>query len=264
MIKNCSSRKRIVKIALVAIILFLALWYFKNDKNQVLNTANNFENTEQYNEFNQKIHAYIMNHPEVIAKSLENMHKRQINEMKSKLETMIRGRRNEIETSPYSPYLGKDNADITIVQFLDYSCQYCKKSGKVLNDILASNNNIKVILRIFPIFGEASEYSAKIVLAVNQLYPNKFESFHNRVLGLGIVNKENMQKVASDLGIEYSKLEDNMDMPEVRKELRTTQKLAHEIGISGAPAFIVNGEYYPGYLTLEQMKEIVEKAKSDL
>jgi protein-disulfide isomerase len=208
------------------------------------------------------VKTYILNNPEAIIESLEEMQKRKIQEMKTKVQSLIQGKKPDLENSTHSPFYGNDKGDIVIVEFYDYNCGYCKKANNILSELIAADTGVKVILKPLPILGETSEYAAKIALAVFNSRPDKFKAFHDDMMNLKSFTKEALIDLCEKHQLEYSNIEDEMDKPEVKAEIQKIRDLAMEIEINGAPAFIINGEPYSGLLEMSRLQDIIKNIRS--
>jgi protein-disulfide isomerase len=118
---------------------------------------------------------------------------------------------------------------------------------------------LKVILKVYPILGNESEYLAKLILALNQTAPHKFKAIHDELISSKTLNKEDLNKLFKDYGLDFNKIEALSESNEITEQVKENIKLARELRINGVPAFIINGKYYPGFLTLEQLSEKVKK-----
>ncbi|MDF2965141.1 MAG: thiol:disulfide interchange protein DsbA [Rickettsiaceae bacterium] len=244
-------------LVILAVIILFA-FFVKRTGNNGSDSTKTIDKTE----IQEIVKSYIMNNPDVIIASLEDMQKRKIQEMKQKVQSLIEGKRGELENSAHSPFFGNDKGDIIIVEFFDYNCGYCKKANSILSELVANDTGVKVILKPLPILGESSEYAAKFALAVNSIRPDKFKAFHDDLMHLSSFNKEVMLNLCEKHGIEYSSIEDEMDKPEVAGELQKIRDLAMEIEINGAPAFIINGEHYSGLLEMQRLQEIIKNIRA--
>lgn len=204
---------------------------------------------------------YILNHPEVIIESIELMQQRKVREMEDKARSVIKDKRSELESTANAPFAGNANGDVTIVMFFDYNCNYCKKFNDAVNQLISSDAGVKVIYNPFPILGEGSEYLSRLMLAVYKTSPDKFKSVHDGMMGLKSFSKEDMKAVIDQNGLDMSALEIEMDKPEIRAMQSKVIELATELRINGAPASIINGNFYPGLLDISQLKKIVTEQR---
>ena len=213
-------------------------------------------------EIEELIKNYIISNPEIIVQSLEGLQESRIKERNEKISFKIQDKKDQIFDTENTPYLGNKNAPVKIVAFMDYNCGYCKKANDALNQLLADDPNVCVIYRLHPIMSDASEYLAKLALAVNKITPTKFKEVHDKFMGGKIGDKESLISTLHESNINLNDLEEAIRNPELQNTLKQSNILAKYIGISGVPAMIVNDKLYPGFLDIERLKSIVEEAKS--
>ncbi len=254
-----NPKSKLVIIAIIAVIMYAYFGKQLITKNSPLEEAVKPLDKAQVEEI---VKNYVLNNPDVLIESLEEMQKRKIKDMKAKVQSLIKEKKSDLEDSSHSPFFGNDKGDIMIVEFYDYNCGYCKKANTILNDLIASDHGVKVILKPLPILGESSEYAAKVALSVYNTRPDKFKAFHNDMMNLTAYNKTAMIELAEKHELEYAKIEDEMEKPEVKDEVQRIRDLAIEIEINGAPAFIINGEHYSGLLDMPKLLEIIKKIRA--
>ena len=209
------------------------------------------------------IKEYLMNNPEVIVDAVEQLQKRKMQEMDLKVSSYINEQKSEIEDGTSSPVIGNASGDITIVTFYDYNCSYCKKGDRNINELLEQDPNVKVILRPFPILGEASIYAAKVALAVNALEPTKFKAVHAGLMRMSPINKDAIESLLASESIDLEKLTAEMDNPEIKNAITKNFELAGHLRIQGAPAYIINGKLMPGLIDVSILKEVVAQIRTE-
>ncbi len=168
--------------------------------------------------------------------------------------------RNLLESDPNAPVLGNPDGDVTVVEFFDYNCGYCRRVFSNVHALVESDPNIRVVMREWPILGEESVFAARASLAARN--QGKYEEFHNALMGnRGRANEATVMRVAEELGMDVDKLRQDMDSPEVSAHLQTSQQLTQALGFNGTPAFVFGNELVPGAIELEQMQALVEQAR---
>ncbi|WP_341756311.1 MULTISPECIES: DsbA family protein [unclassified Candidatus Tisiphia] len=261
----------ISKVLLIIVVVLIALFAYKTIKtpNAVsatvsINTADQqlLEKKEAVEKIEQIVKEYLLKNPEVIIQSIEGLQRRKMQEMEIKTAEYIRNNKSEIENSPTSPVLGNTNGDITIVAFYDYSCGYCKKGSHFINQLIKSDANVKVVLQLYPLLGDASNYAATIALAVYKTTPDKFQDIHNGLMELKPITKESVEELllANDLNLEV--ITEEINKGEVKNLLDKNVKLAKGLKIQGVPAYIVNGKLIAGMMDIEQLQKIIADIRS--
>ena len=174
-----------------------------------------------------------------------------------------------LENDKMSPIIGNPNGKITIYEFFDYNCGHCKNQNTIINELINTNKDIKVILKNFPIF-PVSHMPAKANIAAkkqgktleihksffeNYLLPFNYSEIAVEMLNQKIFNK--IIKIAKQIGLNIEKLEKDMNSEDVEKEIDITKKIAHKLNIHGTPAFIIKDEVFPGFMDINEIKKAI-------
>ena len=198
----------------------------------------------------------ILENPQVIMEAVAILKKRESDQATSGTKSI----RLKLESDPGSPNLGNINGDVTVIEFFDYNCGYCRQAGKTIQALIASDPNIRVIFREWPVLGEGSTFAARAVLASAE--QGKYEEFHWALMnGKVRATKTVVMKVARDLGLDIAKLEADMGSQTVDLHLEQSNMLAQNLGFTGTPAFIVGNEKVPGMISFNQISELVAEAR---
>ena len=199
----------------------------------------------------------ILENPQVIMEAVAILKKRESDQAASGTKSI----RLQLEIDPSSPNLGNIEGDVTVVEFFDYNCGYCRQAGKTIQALIASDPNIRVIFREWPVLGEGSNFAARAVLASAE--QGKYEEFHWALMnGKVRATKAVVMKVARDLGLDIAKLEADMVSEAVDRHLEKSNILAQNLGFTGTPAFIVDNQKVPGMLSFNQISELVAEARA--
>ena len=199
----------------------------------------------------------ILENPQVIMEAVAILKKRESDQAASGTRSI----RLQLEIDPGSPNLGNIEGDVTVVEFFDYNCGYCRQAGKTIQALIASDPNIRVIFREWPVLGEGSTFAARAVLASSE--QGKYEEFHWALMnGKVRATKAVVMKAARDLGLDIAKLEADMVSEAVDRHLEKSNILAQNLGFTGTPAFIVGNEKVPGMISFNQISEPVAEARA--
>lgn len=205
------------------------------------------------------IERYIRAHPEVIVQSLQAMDAKREAEQKERQKTALATKQNELLHDPASPVSGNPKGEITLVEFYDYRCGYCKKAASAVTELQKVDSRVRVVYKDFPILGEPSELAAKAALASQA--QGKHQAFHEALLASHAdMTKESILKIAVNVGLNTKRLEADMADPKWQVVIDKNRALARELGISGTPGFIVGNELVPGWLDLNGLKELIARA----
>lgn len=200
---------------------------------------------------------YIINNPEIIVESVEQLQKRKIAEMENNVKNYIQKEKNQIEDKGNFPVIGNKNGDITIVSLYDYNCSYCKKGDEQISKLLESDSNVSVILRPFPILGDNSLYVAKVILAIHKLAPDKFLKVHYELMSQKNLSQENVNKIIVENGFDIVQIQEEMTNSKIQDMLNQNFNIANNLRIQGVPAYIINARLIPGIVDFAQLKSII-------
>ena len=190
------------------------------------------------------IRDYLLQNPEVLQEAMVELEKKQKDAEKAAQTAAMKDFSGALVNSPRNIVVGNPQGDVTLVEFFDYNCGYCKRAAADLRDMMKSDLKLRVVLRDFPVLGpESVEASLVAIAAKNQIKPDKYWEFHQKLLdGRGRVGKEKAIAVAKEFGADAAKLEKDMQSPEVRAALEETMRIGDALKLQGTPAFIVGDE----------------------
>lgn len=197
---------------------------------------------------------YILENPDIISDALDKLQQVRMDELKKKVQEKIIEKKEQLESNS-SPYIGNEHGKSIIVMFYDYNCGYCKQSYDAVNALVNSNPDVKVILKTYPILGTESEFLAKLSTAIFIKDKAKFKAIHEELISDKVYNKDDLIHLFKTHGLNFSEIEHFSDSEEVSNILKENFLLARDLKINGVPAFVINGIYHPGHLTLEQLSE---------
>jgi protein-disulfide isomerase len=205
------------------------------------------------------IERYIRTHPEVIVQSLQALQAKREAELRERQKVSLAMKQHDLLHDPTSPVSGNPKGEITLVEFYDYRCGYCKKAAQAVTELQKEDPRVRVVYKDFPILGEPSELAAKAALASQA--QGKHQAFHEALLASHAdMTKEEIMKIAVTVGLDPKRLEADMANPEWQAVIEKNRALAQELGISGTPGFIVGNELVPGALDLNGLKELIARA----
>ena len=158
--------------------------------------------------------------------------------------------------------MGSDSPKVTIIEFFDYNCGYCKKSLDAIRELLRSEYDLKISFRDYPILSPSSRIAAAAALAAKE--QGKYFLFHSALMNLqGNLDENKIYSTAENLEIDIVKLKEDMNKPEINKILEENEELARKLNIRGTPTFLINGKLYAGALELSKLKAIINQSLED-
>lgn len=206
------------------------------------------------------VRQYIMENPEIIAEAIEALREKQRLAAEAEARKALVERRNEILNDPDSPILGNPEGDVTLVEFFDYRCTYCKSVYEDLMQTVKADGKVRLILKEFPILGPESQMAARAALAARS--QNKYAEFHGALMRLRMpLTDASVMKVAAEVGLNVEKLKKDMASPQISEALKRNSELARALDISGTPAFVVGDRIIPGALDKGTIKHLIEQSR---
>jgi protein-disulfide isomerase len=209
--------------------------------------------------FRAEVRAYLLENPEVLVEALDEYQLRQDALAAQADIQLLADNEDAIFNDGTSWVGGNPDGDVTIVEFMDYRCGYCRKAFSEVEELVKSDGNIRFIVKEFPILGEQSLLSAQFAIAVKRLYgPDAYRNAHNALVSLRAdATIDSLSQLATDLGHDAPGVMIAMASPEVRAEIDANHALGTAMQINGTPTFVVDGSLLRGYLPLEDMRKIV-------
>lgn len=199
----------------------------------------------------------ILENPQIIMQAVAILEQRERERAASGANTV----RLQLEQDPNSPNLGNPDGDVTVIEFFDYNCPYCRKAGQTVQELLASDANVRVIYREWPILGADSVFASRAALAARA--QGKYEEFHWALMnGEGRASEASILKLARHLDLDVEKLQADMTSPAVEAHIAQSSALARTLGFTGTPAFIVGDRTAPGMLSTDEITAMVAEARA--
>lgn len=175
---------------------------------------------------------------------------------------VLASERDALERDPNAPVLGNPDGDVTIVEFFDYNCPYCRRVKPHMEALLAADPNVRVVYREWPILGEGSVFAARAALASRN--QGKYDEFHWAMMGLnGRAEEATVISAAEKIGLNIAQLRRDMNAPEIDEHIQTSMRLSRAIGFSGTPSFVIGDNLAPGLIDAEQMISLVNQARAN-
>lgn len=217
---------------------------------------------EQREELDQIIQTYIMENPRVILEAIQRMQVREEEQKRQQALKNLVALKDQLINDPNAPVAGNPDGDVTIVEFFDYRCGYCKRVSPTVEKAVADDGNVRVVFKEFPILGPESMTAARASLSVWRLAPEKYMDFHNSLMGSKSgVSQSLVLSLAEKLGLDREKVKKEMNSDAVEANIRDNHHLAQSLGISGTPAFVIGNELVPGAIDLATLKSLIEEAR---
>ena len=221
-------------------------------------------NDQQKTELQSIIREYLVQHPEVLQEAMAELEKRQVAAEAEKTKAAVKNNAQTLFDSSRQVVVGNAQGDVTLVEFFDYNCGYCKRALTDLTDLMKDDSKLRVVLKEFPVLGPGSQEAAQVAIAARMQDKSgkKYFDFHQRLLsGRGQADRARALAAAKEAGFDMAKLELDMASPEVKATIEENMKLAEQLGLNGTPSYVVGSDVVVGAVGLEALKGKVKAAR---
>ena len=215
--------------------------------------------------FGELVRDYLVNNPEVIMEAIQILQERQAAAEEQNETAIIAAKIEEIQNDGFSWVGGNPEGDVTLVEFLDYKCGYCRKAHDEVAELVKSDGNIRLIVKEYPILSEESVQSSRAAIATLQaLGSDAYKVMYNLLIKHdGPVNDQTIAFLAKKAGLDGVKILAQMKEASVSEHLARTRQLGEALQVSGTPTFILNGQIIRGYVPQDAMKQIVAELRAE-
>jgi protein-disulfide isomerase len=221
-------------------------------------------NDSQRGEIEKIVKEYLLAHPEVLQEAMGELEKRQIAAEAEKHKAALKQHGQALFTSTHQVTLGNPQGDVTLVEFFDYNCGYCKRALADMLELLKSDPKLKVVLKEFPVLGEGSTEAAQVAVAVRMQDKSgkKYLDFHQKLLGgRGKADRTHALAVAKDVGMDVARIEKDLQTDEIKTTIEESMTIAEALGLNGTPSYVVGSEVVIGAVGVAALREKVEAAR---
>ncbi len=206
---------------------------------------------------------YLLNNPEILTEMQTALEAKQQEAQRLANLDVINSARDEIFKAGYDGFVGNPEGKVTIVEFYDYNCGYCKRAQEDMLALTAADPELRFVLKEFPILGPESQQAHVVSMAFRALMPEKFGDFHNQLISApGRADEASAMKIALALGADEARLREAMKNPAIPESFAKTYDLANKLSITGTPSYVVGNEVVFGALGPEILAEKIETAKA--
>jgi protein-disulfide isomerase len=208
------------------------------------------------------VREFILKNPEIIVEAVQNLQDREKQDSNQRVKANLVAKRTELLNDPDTPAGGNPKGDVTIVEFFDYRCGYCKRVMPALQEVLRTDKNVRFVFKEFPILGPESVAASKVALAAWLVDKEKYEALHWALMkATGALPESRLMKVATDAGFDAKALKKAMDDPKIDELIRRNYALAEALEINGTPAFIIGDHVIRGATDLDAFRQLIARAR---
>jgi protein-disulfide isomerase len=200
----------------------------------------------------------IRENPQIVMEAVEIL-QRQDAEVQSVVQAeVLTTQRAILENDPNAPVLGNPDGDVTVVEFFDYNCSFCRRAMPEVKALLTADPNVRLVYREWPILSDGSVFAARTALASRK--QGKYDEFHWALMAIrGPAEETSVLRVAANIGLDIAQLRRDMESVEVSEHIATSMRLAQALGFNGTPSFVIGDDLVPGFVETAILAEFVEK-----
>ncbi len=211
-------------------------------------------------EFERRVHDYLLAHPEVIGEAINRLEAQQREQDEAQGQAALKSHAGLVFRDPADPVGGNPSGDATLVEFFDYNCPYCKQMASVMTQAEAADPHLRIVYKEFPILGPGSLVAAKAALAANK--QGKYIAFHRALYQQrGSLDESKVLEVAKSVGLDVTRLKVDMQDPDISARLDKNIALAQALGINGTPGFAVGDKVFTGARDLKSLQAMIGESR---
>lgn len=208
------------------------------------------------------IREYLLANPEVLEEAFTVLQQKREAEAAQERTASLVSLRQDLEAFDADPVLGNPDGTVTLVEFFDYNCGFCRQAHADLLRLIDENPNLRVVMKEFPVLGRGSMEAASVSIAVNQLAPEKYAEFHERLITLeGAANEASALELADRMGLPIDEIKSLQRAPVVRDVVEGSYEIAQALGLSGTPSYVVGDSVEFGAVGYDRLQAAVDAAE---
>jgi protein-disulfide isomerase len=254
------SYSKIFGRALLSLILIATAGAWFASERGVLRVPKAVAAEMSQDEFEQRVRTYLLEHPEVIADAINRLQERQAQQDTAQVTAELKAHADEVFRDPDSPVGGNPAGDVTLVEFFDYNCPYCRQMAPVMTQAEADDPQLRIVYKEFPILGPGSVIAAKAALAANK--QGKYVAFHRALYQIrGPVEEGKVLDAAATMGLDVGRLKADMQDPAIAGVVDRNLKLAQALRITGTPGFVAGDQILVGATDLKTLQAVLQAVR---
>ena len=204
------------------------------------------------------VREYLLKHPEIVIEAIRAFQAKEEQANKERAQANLKSRRDELVNDPSSPVGGNPDGDVTIVEFFDYRCGFCKQVLSTVMTLMKEDRNVRYVFKEFPILGPQSVVASRAAMAAWKLDESKYLAFHAALMGSrGSLPESKIMTLAAESGYEVEVLRKGMADPEIGEILKRNIQLADSLNIGGTPTFVIGNRVIPGAVSAQALSDLV-------
>ncbi|MBI2586926.1 MAG: DsbA family protein [Rhodospirillales bacterium] len=211
-------------------------------------------------EFERRVRAYLLDNPEVIVEAVQRLQERQKTADADGAQAALKARADEVFRDPMSPVGGSSTGDVTLIEFFDYNCPYCRKVAPVMAEAEAADPRLRIVYKEFPILGPNSIFAAKAALAAH--LQGRYVALHKALMAAKAnVDEGAVLAAAAKVGLDVERLKVDMREAAIQDSIDRNLALAQALRINGTPGFVVGDRILRGATDLATLQGLIREAR---
>lgn len=208
----------------------------------------------------QIVREYLIANPEVLVEAIEALERKQQTAAQAAQRDAIATQRDRLYADPDTPVGGNPKGDVTIIEFFDYRCPYCKQMAPALSQLVSQDGKLRFMFKEFPILGPDSIAAARMALAARA--QGKYVAMHEALMHhRGNLDEQAIAKIATAVGLDWTRLKADAAKPEITAIIDSNRQLAHDLALTGTPALVIGDQIVPGAIDLDTLKKLIAEAR---
>jgi len=253
--KRARSRWLVVGLSIAALLATLGLTQAVAQPAPTMSSK-----AAELDPFEQRVREYLLKNPEVILEALQVLEGRQRAAEAESFKRTIAERSEEILNDPAAPVGGNPAGDVTLVEFFDYNCPYCRRVAPTVAELEETDPGLRVVYKEFPILGPGSEFAARAALAASK--QGKYVPFHKALMrATDQVTEQTVIEIAREAGLDTERLEQDMRDPAIEEAIARNLQLANALGITGTPSFVIGDRLVPGAADFKKLQSLITEVR---
>ena len=217
---------------------------------------------EEQDAIDRQVRDYILENPEIIMQAVQILRERQEQQAQDARRQGVKQHAEALRESGPLPVLGNPDGDVTIVEFFDYRCPYCRQVANLALETAKADGNVRVVYKEYPILGPDSEFASRAAIAASM--QGRYAEFHKALMNdVQTVNQDSVMRLAEMMDLDIAQLKADMRSDRVTQTIQQTRQLGQQLQINGTPAFIVGTEVAPGAISRDQLEQMIARARQE-
>ncbi|MEP5761929.1 MAG: DsbA family protein [Litoreibacter sp.] len=202
----------------------------------------------------------ILENPQIVMDAVAILQEREAAAAAEQAALQLSTLGDALVNDPNAPVMGNPDGDVTVVEFFDYNCPYCRRASPAVKGVLATDPNVRVVYREWPILGPESVVATRAALAARE--QDKYADMHWAMMEFeGRLSENVIMQIAGDVGLDIDKLKVDMQLPAIDAHIAQTTEMARGLNFNGTPAFVIGDQTVPGFIEQAAMEDMIARAR---